>query len=231
MLLGWEGKRIVWVRNNVEDIGSWQIDKLMPYVMPCWPCRWKKGIKKMLENGTLEVIPLGHLRGRSLRNCILYRVWKPNSSTYPVLMGRRWRLNFGRMVTKTARYLKVWCWKNVERLAGKLFAHIHLEKSERSEVAAGFRLKTSARSPLPPSTSIGLALWIYAVGENRMIFLYFFWVIINRIYWRWEWVRRDRFYLLVVEPVLWQMDMLFMENGWWREPKLVCQTMGTTLCG
>jgi predicted ribonuclease YlaK len=32
----------------------------------------EEGIKKMLENGTLEVIPLGHLRGRSLRNSIVF---------------------------------------------------------------------------------------------------------------------------------------------------------------
>jgi predicted ribonuclease YlaK len=73
--------KIVWVRNNVSvkdapDIGylpGTEIDKLMPYVMPLADhAGGEEGIKKMLENGTLEVIPLGHLRGRSLRNSIVF---------------------------------------------------------------------------------------------------------------------------------------------------------------
>ena len=74
-------ERIVWVRNNVNvkdapEIGflpGTEIDKLMPYVMPLADhAGGEEGIRKMLENGTLEVIPLGHLRGRSLRNCIVF---------------------------------------------------------------------------------------------------------------------------------------------------------------
>jgi predicted ribonuclease YlaK len=73
--------KIVWVRNNVSvkdapEIGylpGTEIDKLMPYVMPLADhAGGEEGIKKMLENGTLEVIPLGHLRGRSLRKSIVF---------------------------------------------------------------------------------------------------------------------------------------------------------------
>jgi predicted ribonuclease YlaK len=74
-------ERIVWVRNNVSvkdapEIGflpGTEIEKLMPYVMPLADrAGGEEGIKKMLENGTLSVIPLGHLRGRSLRNSIVF---------------------------------------------------------------------------------------------------------------------------------------------------------------
>jgi len=73
--------RIVWVRNNISvkdapDIGflpGTEIEKLMPYVMPLADhAGGEEGIRKMLEDGRLEVIPLGHLRGRSLRNSIVF---------------------------------------------------------------------------------------------------------------------------------------------------------------
>jgi predicted ribonuclease YlaK len=73
--------RIVWVRNNVSvkdapEIGflpGTEIDKLMPYVMPLADhAGGEDGIKKLLAEGQLEVVPLGHLRGRSLRNCIVF---------------------------------------------------------------------------------------------------------------------------------------------------------------
>ena len=147
-------ERIVWVRNNVSvkdapEIGylpGTEIDKLMPYVMPLADhAGGEDGIKKMLENGTLEVIPLGHLRGRSLRNCIVFCTECENLTRQHIqlLMGRidegsqLWLDGDIKQRDKDIFEKSAGLERMVERLAGnKLFAHIHLEKSERSEVAA-----------------------------------------------------------------------------------------------
>lgn len=147
-------ERIVWVRNNISvkdapDIGflpGTEIEKLMPYVMPLADhAGGEEGIRKMLEDGRLEVIPLGHLRGRSLRNSIVFCTECENLTRQHIqlLMGR---IDEGsqlwldgdlkqrdRQIFEQSAGLE----RMVERLAGnKLFAHVHLEKSERSEVAA-----------------------------------------------------------------------------------------------
>ena len=147
-------ERIVWVRNNVSvkdapEIGylpGTEIDKLMPYVMPLADhAGGEEGVKKMLENSTLEVIPLGHLRGRSLRNCIVFCTECEN------LTRQHLQLLMGRIDEGSQLWLDGDCKQRdrvifeqsaglelmIERLSGnKLFAHIHLDKSERSEVAA-----------------------------------------------------------------------------------------------
>ena len=147
-------ERIVWVRNNVSvkdapEIGylpGTEIDKLMPYVMPLADhAGGEEGIKKMLENGTLEVIPLGHLRGRSLRNSIVFCTECENLTKQHIqlLMGRidegsqLWLDGDTKQRDRAIFEQSAGLERMVERLAGnKLFAHIHLEKSERSEVAA-----------------------------------------------------------------------------------------------
>ena len=146
--------KIVWVRNNVSvkdapEIGflpGTEIDKLMPYVMPLADhAGGEEGIKKMLENGTLEVIPLGHLRGRSLRNSIVFCTECENLTRQHIqlLMGRidegsqLWLDGDTKQRDRAIFEQSAGLEKMVARLAGnKLFAHIHLEKSERSEVAA-----------------------------------------------------------------------------------------------
>ena len=146
--------KIVWVRNNVSvkdapEIGylpGTEIDKLMPYVMPLADhAGGEEGIKKMLENGTLEVIPLGHLRGRSLRNSIVFCSECENLTRQhlQLLMGRidegsqLWLDGDTKQRDRQIFEKSAGLERMVERLAGnKLFAHIHLEKSERSEVAA-----------------------------------------------------------------------------------------------
>ena len=146
--------KIVWVRNNVSvkdapEIGflpGTEIDKLMPYVMPLADhAGGEDGIKKMLENGTLEVIPLGHLRGRSLRNSIVFCSECENLTRQHIqlLMGRidegsqLWLDGDTKQRDRAIFEQSAGLERLVERLAGnKLFAHIHLEKSERSEVAA-----------------------------------------------------------------------------------------------
>ena len=146
--------KIVWVRNNVSvkdapEIGflpGTEIDKLMPYVMPLADhAGGEDGIKKMLEAGTLEVIPLGHLRGRSLRNSIVFCSECENLTKQHIqlLMGRidegsqLWLDGDTKQRDRAIFEQSAGLECMIERLAGnKLFAHIHLEKSERSEVAA-----------------------------------------------------------------------------------------------
>ena len=146
--------KIVWVRNNVSvkdapEIGylpGTEIDKLMPYVMPLADhAGGEEGIKKMLENGTLEVIPLGHLRGRSLRNSIVFCSECENLTRQhlQLLMGRidegsqLWLDGDTKQRDRQIFEKSAGLERLIDRLAGnKLFAHVHLEKSERSEVAA-----------------------------------------------------------------------------------------------
>ena len=147
-------EKIVWVRNNVSvkdapEIGflpGTEIDKLMPYVMPLADhAGGEEGIKKMLEDGRLEVIPLGHLRGRSLRNSIVFCTECENLTRQHIqlLMGRidegsqLWLDGDIKQRDKDIFEKSAGLERMVERLRGnKLFAHVHLEKSERSEVAA-----------------------------------------------------------------------------------------------
>ncbi len=147
-------ERIVWVRNNVTvkdapEIGylpGTEIDKLMPYVMPLADhAGGEEGIKKMLEDGRLEVIPLGHLRGRSLRNSIVFCTECENLTRQHIqlLMGRidegsqLWLDGDTKQRDRAIFEQSAGLERMIDRLTGiKLFAHIHLEKSERSEVAA-----------------------------------------------------------------------------------------------
>lgn len=147
-------ERIVWVRNNISvkdapDIGflpGTEIEKLMPYVMPLADhAGGEEGIKKMLEDGKLEVIPLGHLRGRSLRNSIVFCTECENLTRQHIqlLMGRidegsqLWLDGDLKQRDRAIFEQSAGLERLIERLAGnKLFAHVHLEKSERSEVAA-----------------------------------------------------------------------------------------------
>lgn len=147
-------ERIVWVRNNVTvkdapEIGylpGTEIDKLMPYVMPLADhAGGEEGIRKMLEDGRLEVIPLGHLRGRSLRNSIVFCSECENLTRQHIqlLMGRidegsqLWLDGDLKQRDRAIFEQSAGLERMISRLAGnKLFAHVHLEKSERSEVAA-----------------------------------------------------------------------------------------------
>ena len=147
-------ERIVWVRNNVSvkdapEIGflpGTEIDKLLPYVMPLADhAGGEEGIKKMLESGSLEVIPLGHLRGRSLRNSIVFCTECENLTKQhlQLLMGRidegsqLWLDGDTKQRDRAIFEQSAGLETMIERLSGnKLFAHVHLEKSERSEVAA-----------------------------------------------------------------------------------------------
>ena len=147
-------ERIVWVRNNVPvkdapDIGflpGTELDKMMPFLGPLVDhAGGEEGVRRLLEEGKLVVIPLGHLRGRSLRNSIVFCTECENLTRQhlQLLMGRidegsqLWVDGDLKQRDKQIFEHSAGLEKMVEVLAGnKLFAYIHLEKSERSEVAA-----------------------------------------------------------------------------------------------
>ena len=146
--------RIVWVRNNVAvkdapEIGFLPGDdlaKLKPFLGPFLDhAGGEDGVAKLLEDDKLWVIPLGHLRGRSLKNCILLCSECENFTKEHIqlLMGRidegsqLWLDGDLKQRDKQIFEKSAGIEKLVERLKGnKLFAYVHLVKSERSEVAA-----------------------------------------------------------------------------------------------
>ena len=103
------------------------------------------GVRKLLEEGKLEVIPLGFLRGRSLRDSIIISSEAENLTKEQIqlLIGRvdersnLWidgdlKQRDGVKFEKSAGLETM-----LERLTGNpLFAHVHLTKTERSDVAA-----------------------------------------------------------------------------------------------
>lgn len=146
--------RIIWVRNNVPvkdapEIGFLPGDdfaKMKPFLGPFLDhAGGNEGVTKLLEEDKLWVIPLGHLRGRSLKNCILLCSECENLTKEHIqlLMGRidegsqLWLDGDLKQRDKQVFEKSAGIEKLVNRLSGeKLFAYVHLKKSERSEVAA-----------------------------------------------------------------------------------------------
>lgn len=147
--------RIVYVRNNIgvrdtNELGSLpgsEVDKLYPYLMPLAD---HIGSKEMLDDyilsGKIEPIHLGFLRGRDLRNSLIYCTEAQNLSVdhMKLLIGRvgegselwldgDFRAQVDKNVFERSNGLKT----TIERLKNnKNFGYVHLVKSERSEVAA-----------------------------------------------------------------------------------------------
>ena len=146
--------RIIWVRNNVSvkdapEIGFLPGDdfaKMKPFLGPFLDhAGGNEGVTKLLEEDKLWVIPLGHLRGRSLKNCILLCSECENLTKEHIqlLMGRidegsqLWLDGDLKQRDKQVFEKSAGIENLVDRLSGeKLFAYVHLKKSERSEVAA-----------------------------------------------------------------------------------------------
>lgn len=148
-----EFDRIVFVRNNVQvkdtdalgALPGGEFEKTLPYVMPFADhCGGEDGIIHLMHQGQLEVIPLAFLRGRSIRNSIIYSMESENLTKEHIqlIMGRvdegsqlwldgdikqRDRVSF-----EKSRGLEIM----VDKLKNnKLFGYVHLVRSERSEVA------------------------------------------------------------------------------------------------
>lgn len=147
-------EKIIYVRNNVQvkdtdPIGALPgdlMEKTMWQVMPIADhCGGIDGIETLIQNDQLEVIPLAHLRGRSIRNSIIYVTEAEDLTKQHIqlIMGRvdegsalwmngdlkqRDKINF-----EKSQGLE----KMIDALKGEsLFGYVFLEKSERSKVAA-----------------------------------------------------------------------------------------------
>lgn len=146
-------EKIVFIRNNVQvkdtdplgALPNGVFDKTLPYVMPFADhCGGVEGLKMLIDSGKLEVIPLGFLRGRSIRNSILYSMESENLTKQHIqlIMGR---VDEGtqlvmdgdfkqkdRTIFERSQGLETM----VERLVGnEYFGYVNLKKSERSKVA------------------------------------------------------------------------------------------------
>jgi PhoH-like ATPase len=142
--------KIVWVRNNIEvkdttPLGALpgsEWDKLAPFVGPLADhTGGEEGLRKLIEEDKLNVVHLGYLRGRDLRNCIIMCSESENMTKEHL------QLLLGRVGEGSALWLdadikqrdKLVFEKSagietmVERLKGNpLFGYVHLVKSERS---------------------------------------------------------------------------------------------------
>lgn len=145
--------KIIFVRNNVQvkdtdPLGALpgsEHQKLLPYLMPFADhCGGVEGLQLWIEQGQLEVIPLAFLRGRSIRNSIIYSMESENLTKEHIqlIMGRvdqgseLWLDGDVKQRDKSSFEKSKGLETMVERLAGnKLFGYVHLIKSERSEIA------------------------------------------------------------------------------------------------
>jgi PhoH-like ATPase len=148
-----EFERIIWVRNNVQVRDTDQIgalpgdayDKMLPYLGPFMDhVGGEEGVKMLIDNDQLEVIPLGFLRGRSIRNSIIICSEAENLTKehLQLLMGRvdegsaLWIDGDVRQRDRVAFEKSKGLETMIDRLKGEpLFGYIHLVKSERSATA------------------------------------------------------------------------------------------------
>lgn len=148
-----EFDKIVWVRNNVQVKDTDQLgalpgeayDKLLPYLGPFMDhVGGEDGVKLLIEHGQLEVIPLGFLRGRSIRKSIIMCSEAENLTKehLQLLLGRvdegsaLWLDGDVRQRDRAAFEKSKGLETMIDRLKGEgLFGYVHLVKSERSATA------------------------------------------------------------------------------------------------
>lgn len=146
--------KIYWVRNNVQVKDTDPLgalpgdanDKMLPYLGPFMDhAGGVNGVRQLIEDDKLEVIPLGFLRGRSLRRAIIISSEAENLTKEQIqlLIGRvdensnLWMDGDLKQRDKIVFERSAGLETMIERLRGeKLFGYIHLEKTERSAVAA-----------------------------------------------------------------------------------------------
>ena len=146
-------ERIIWVRNNVQvkdtdNLGALPgdaYDKMLPYLGPFMDhVGGEDGVKMLIEHDQLEVIPLGFLRGRSIRNSIIICSEAENLTKehLQLLMGRvdegsaLWIDGDVRQRDRVAFEKSKGLETMIDRLKGEpLFGYVHLVKSERSATA------------------------------------------------------------------------------------------------
>lgn len=147
-------EKIIFVRNNVQVKDTDQLgalpgdmyDKTLPYLLPFADhCGGIEGLEALMNEGKLEVIPLAFLRGRSIRNSILYSMESENLTKQHIqlIMGRidegsqLWLDGDAKQRDKMSFVESKGLETMIDRLQGNdLFGYVHLIKSERSNVAA-----------------------------------------------------------------------------------------------
>ena len=148
-----EFDKIIWVRNNVQvkdtdNLGALPgdaYDKMLPYLGPFMDhVGGEEGVKLLIGHNQLEVIPLGFLRGRSIRKSIIICSEAENLTKehLQLLMGRvdegsaLWIDGDVRQRDRIAFEKSKGLEMMIDRLKGEpLFGYIHLVKSERSATA------------------------------------------------------------------------------------------------
>lgn len=148
-------QKIVYVRNNINvkdtmELGSLPggvIDKLYPYLAPMADhLGGQLFLEQYIENGKIDPIHLGFLRGRDLRNSLIYCTEAQNLSVdhMKLLIGRvgegseLWcDGDFAAQVDRATFERSNGLRTIVEKLKGnEYFGYVRLKKSERSRVAA-----------------------------------------------------------------------------------------------
>lgn len=147
-------ERVIFVRNNVQVKDTDQLgalpgnadEKTLPYLMPFADhCGGIEGIQQLTAQGKLEVIPLAFLRGRSIRNSIIYSMESENLTRQHIQLIMA-RVDTGsqlwmdgdtkqrdRAIFESSQGLETM----IAHLRGEpLFGYVHLIKTERSPVAA-----------------------------------------------------------------------------------------------
>lgn len=146
-------EKIIWVRNNVQvkdtdPLGALPGDayeKLLPYLGPMADhVGGPDGLKMLVEGNKLEVIPLAHLRGRSIRNAVIISSEAENLTKEHIqlLIGRvdegsnLWMDADLRQRDKSVFEKSQGIEKTILGLQGEpLFGYVHLVKVERSATA------------------------------------------------------------------------------------------------
>ena len=147
-------EKIIFIRNNVQVKDTDKLgalpgesdDKMLPYLMPFADhCGGIEGVKYLMDKGVLEVIPLAFLRGRDIRNSIIYAMESENFTKehLQLIMGRvgegseLWIDGDIRQRDKETFEKSQGLETMINRLQGEpLFGCIYMPKTERSAVAA-----------------------------------------------------------------------------------------------
>jgi PhoH-like ATPase len=145
-------KKLVWVRNNVEvkdsnPIGFLPSDlesKLMPFAMPLADhLGGIDGMKSFLDGGKIEIQHLGFIRGRDIKDSIVYVSECENNTKQHIqlLLGRigegsqLW-LNGDTRQIDNDKYIHNNGVSSLKRLKGhNLYGQVTLDKTEQSETA------------------------------------------------------------------------------------------------
>lgn len=144
--------RIVFIRNNIEVRNTKEIghlpgemfEKMLPWAgVLCDHLGGESQLRCFVDGGKVEIVPMCYLRGRDLRNAIVYVTEAENLTTdhIKLIMGRcstnteLWVNGSFEQVDKEIFEKDNGMMAMIENLRGqKEFAHVHLEKTERGRI-------------------------------------------------------------------------------------------------